>query len=115
MIGTVNRHGVSLRVLKERALTVSPPEHLTFFTRAGLSEAVAAAGLELTRCWSATIYLREWARRVDNDRYTAWRSKLTGGSLFRSAMNIANLALRLTNLGDELIAVARKRGGFPTD
>ena len=115
VIGTVNRHGVSLRVLRERALTVSPPEHLTFFTRAGLSEAVAAAGLELTRCWSATIYLREWTRRADIDHYTEWRSRLTGGSLFRCAMTIANLALRLTNLGDELIAIARKRGGLPTD
>lgn len=93
IIGTVNRHALSLRLLKERALTVSPPEHLTFYTRAGLTEAVAAARLELTRCWSATVYLREWTRRADSDHYTERRSKLTDGSVFRSAMKLANLAL----------------------
>ena len=114
VIGTVNRRGVSVRVLKERALIVSPPEHLTFFTRAGMSRAVTAAGLEMARCWSATIYLREWTGRADNDGYTEWRSKLTGGALFPSAMKAANLILRLTDLGDELVAVARKRVDFPT-
>lgn len=109
VLGTVNRHGLSLRAFKERALTVSPPEHLTFLTSAGLSTAMSAVGLELDRSWSETIYLREWTRRGDEERYAEWRSKLTGGHWLRAAMFVANLTLRLTHLGDELIAVARKR------
>jgi SAM-dependent methyltransferase len=109
VLGTVNRDGLSLRAFRERALTVSPPEHLTFFTSAGLSNAMTAVGLDLERAWSETIYLREWAPRANAERYPEWRSKLTGGRSFRAAMWAANLALRLTHLGDELIAVARNR------
>jgi SAM-dependent methyltransferase len=108
VVGTVNRDGLSLRAFRERALTVSPPEHLTFFTSEGLSNAMTAAGLELEQAWSETIYLREWARQSDAERYPEWRSKLMGGRSFRAAMWVGNLALRLTHLGDELIAVARK-------
>jgi SAM-dependent methyltransferase len=109
VLGTVNRDGLSLRAFKERALTVSPPEHLTFFTSDGLSKAMSAAGLELEQAWSEAIYLREWAPRADAERYPEWRSKLSSGRSFRAAMWVGNLALRLTHLGDELIAVARKR------
>jgi SAM-dependent methyltransferase len=109
VLGTVNRDGLSLRALKEQALTVSPPEHLTFFTSEGLSNAMTAVGLELEQAWSETIYLREWARRSDEKGYSEWRAKLMGGRSFRAAMWVGNLALRLTHLGDELIAVARKR------
>ena len=108
VFGTVHRSGVSLRARGERALTVSPPEHLTFFTRAGMSEAVTSVGFELVRCWSETIYLREWTRTQADAEYTAWRSGATSGPLFRAAMKLANAGLRLANLGDELIAVARR-------
>ena len=107
-IGTVHRHGISLRLLKERALTVSPPEHLTFFTKVGMERVISAAGLALQECWSATVYLREWTSRTDNDDYRAWRTRLGDGALFRAAMSFGNRVLRTTRLGDELIALAQK-------
>lgn len=116
IIGTVHRNGLSLRFLKERALTVAPPEHLTFPTRIGLEEATRASGLTLSHSWSNTVYLREWTRflprlrptdKTDSD-YPSWRSHLSSSKLFRFVIAAGNSLLETTRLGDELIAVAQR-------
>ncbi len=109
LIGTVHRYGISMRLLKERALTVAPPEHLTFLTRAGLSRAAEDCGLKLSACWSNTVYLREWIRFLtpvsSSEAYVSCRRNLSGGKLFRLGTACANGVLRSVNLGDELVAV----------
>lgn len=117
VIGTVNRRGVSLRLLKERALTVTPPEHLTYPTRDGLSRVVEKVGLEIRGCWSCSVFLREWARflprihRAQDSQdvdYARWRSKATESKSFLAVIRVANAFLKMTHLGDELVAVAQK-------
>jgi SAM-dependent methyltransferase len=114
LIGTVHRYGISMRLLRERALTVAPPEHLTFLTSAGLSRAAEDCGLTLSACWSNTVYLREWVRFLprfasaqvsDPEAYVSCRTNLSAGKLFRFGIACANSVLRSVNLGDELVAI----------
>ena len=114
LIGTVHRKGISMRLLKERALTVAPPEHLTFLTSAGLSRAAYDCGLTLSACWSNTVYLREWVRFVPSlggtrasapQAYASWRTNLSRGPAFRLGTACANFLLSSAHLGDELVAI----------
>lgn len=114
LMGTVHWKGISFRLKKERALSVSPPEHLTFLTRKGLARALRDSGLELSSCWSNTVFLREWAHFLPGARnvsskpatYAAFRTNLTRSRAFRVATTSANRILEATGLGDELAAVA---------
>lgn len=117
LIGTVHRNGISMRLLKERALTVAPPEHLTFLTSAGLSRAAEDCGLPLCACWSNTVYLREWVRFLpgfvgelasEPQVYASWRMNLSGGRAFHVGTACANLALRSAHIGDELVAIGQR-------
>jgi SAM-dependent methyltransferase len=117
LIGTVHRNGISMRLLKERALTVAPPEHLTFLTRAGLSRAAYDCGLTLSACWSNTVYLREWVRFVprfggpqpsESQAYISWRKNLSGNGMFRVGAACTNLVLRSLHIGDELVAIGQR-------
>lgn len=116
IIGTVNRDGVSIRLLKDKSLTIMPPEHLTFFTHKGMHQALRLQNFCDIMCWSSMIYLREWLRFLpqskpsDNNikEYATVRSHLTDSQLFLWLIRLANKLLRLTNLGDELVVVAQK-------
>jgi SAM-dependent methyltransferase len=117
LIGTVHRNGISMRLLKERALTVAPPEHLTFSTHTGLTRAAFGCGLSVSACWSSTLYLREWApliprfggtRRNQHCDYAAFRTRLSRSRAFGLVAASADAILKATRLGDELIAVARR-------
>ncbi len=116
LMGSVNRHGLSLRLLGPKALTVAPPEHLTFPTRKGVAKAMAPAGFDLVQCWSNMIFLREWTRFLpvgggsekSDASYSQCRSTLTSSRSFRATMTIINVLLKRTNLGDELVVVAQK-------
>ncbi len=114
LIGTVHRNGISMRLLKEHALTVAPPEHLTFVTSAGLSRAAVDCGFTLFACWSNTVYLREWVRFLprfasapasEPQAYFSWRKKLSGCLVFRLGTECANLLLSSVDFGDELVAI----------
>jgi 2-polyprenyl-3-methyl-5-hydroxy-6-metoxy-1,4-benzoquinol methylase len=116
ILGTVNRNGFSIRSLKQNAMTFGPPEHLTFFTQKGTSLALNAQGMKVVKQWSSLIYLQEWTRLLENNKkqnsssesYTEFRSKLTDSSIFLFLVEFINIFLKLTNLGDELIAIAQK-------
>ena len=116
IIGTVNRKGISMRFFKEKSLTVMPPEHLTFFTNKGMHQALKIQHFDDIMCWSSMIYLREWLRFLPQSQpsnknikeYANMRSHLTDSQLFLFLIRLTNRILRLTNLGDELVAVAQK-------
>lgn len=119
-IGTVHRHGFSMRLLGGNALTVNPPEHLTFFTRKGMNKVLQNAGFKVARQWSFSIYLREWIhffsrfkikKTQKNKTYkseTNYSYSLTKSKLFVVIMKIANAILRSANLGDEIVVLAQK-------
>jgi 2-polyprenyl-3-methyl-5-hydroxy-6-metoxy-1,4-benzoquinol methylase len=116
ILGTVNRNGFSIRSLKQNAMTFGPPEHLTFFTKKGTSLALNAQGMKVINQWSSLIYLQEWTRFLGRsnkqnsslESYTEFRSKLTDSSIFLLLVGFINIFLKLSNLGDELIAIAQK-------
>jgi hypothetical protein len=63
------------------------------------------------------IYLREWTRFLsrttsnntgDIKDYANVRSTLTDSSLFLQLIRVTNVGLKITNLGDELVATAQK-------
>jgi 2-polyprenyl-3-methyl-5-hydroxy-6-metoxy-1,4-benzoquinol methylase len=118
ILGTVNRHGFSIRSLKQNAMTFGPPEHLTFFTKKGTSFALSGQRMKVINQWSSLIYLQEWTRFLGSHKkqnqipslesYTEFRSKLTSSTIFLFLVEFINIFLRLTNLGDELIAIAQK-------
>jgi 2-polyprenyl-3-methyl-5-hydroxy-6-metoxy-1,4-benzoquinol methylase len=116
ILGTVNRNGFSIRSLKQNAMTFGPPEHLTFFTQKGTSLALNAQGMKVVKQWSSLIYLQEWTRFLgktktqnsSSESYTEFRSKLTNSRIFLFLVEFINIFLKLTNLGDELIAIAQK-------
>jgi hypothetical protein len=117
IIGTVNQQGISMRFFKEKSLTVMPPEHLTFFTSKGMRQALRHQNFTGIMCWSCMIYLREWTRFLsrstsnntgDIKEYANVRSTLTDSSLFLQLIRVTNVGLKITNLGDELVATAQK-------
>ncbi|MBE5228490.1 MAG: class I SAM-dependent methyltransferase [Microcystis aeruginosa PMC 728.11] len=117
IIGTVNQQGISMRFFKEKSLTVMPPEHLTFFTSKGMRQALKNQHFIGIMCWSCMIYLREWTRFLsrttsnntgDIKDYANVRSTLTDSSLFLQLIRVTNVGLKITNLGDELVATAQK-------
>jgi hypothetical protein len=120
-VGTVNRLGLSLRAFGSKAFVVMPPEHLVITTSRGLRALTHRVGFEHVETYSVDIYLREWTLRLrpgrDNSAPTSAESRgsylqtygrLTGSALFSAAQAVANLGLRLTGLGDQLVMMARK-------
>lgn len=116
-IGTVHYHGLSMRLLDKQALTVNPPEHLIFFTNKGMRKSLEFAKFNIKKQWSFSVYLREWMylfSRVKSNNVgkyksdTNYSSDITKSKLFMILMKIANVTLSVTNLGDELVAIAQK-------
>jgi SAM-dependent methyltransferase len=118
-ISTPNRYGVAASIFGRRSVVVCPPEHLLLASRRGLRRSLEAAGLGVVGIWSEDIRIREWTRwlgrsRPDDEqrqRYRGLQRKLTGASWFEGARSVANVALRATRLGDQLLAVARRASG----
>lgn len=114
-IGTVHRQGLSMRLLQEKALTVNPPEHLVFFTQAGMGRVLELAGFDVKHQWSFSIYLREWLRffyrfqrQTPAVESNNTGSNVSGSSPFTGMMALANCFLKTTNLGDEPVAIGQK-------
>jgi SAM-dependent methyltransferase len=117
VVATVHRGGPALRVFGRRALTVHPPEHLRYFTRASLRAALATAGLAVDRLWTQDVYLREWTRvwtraagpsAGERAAYRRTYERFTESVALTGLVVAANVVLRATGLGDELVAVARR-------
>lgn len=120
-IGTVHLHGFSMRLLQQNALTLNPPEHLIFFTQKGMSRVLKTAGFKAIEQYSFSIFLREWINVLSKfkprqtGKYktdTDYSSNLTQSKFFSILMKIANLFLKFTNLGDELVVLAQKPANF---
>jgi SAM-dependent methyltransferase len=120
VISTCSRDGISLRTFGKRSLTIDPPEHVLFLTKRGISAALKDAGFEVRAAWSFSIYLREWTtRQSDSSKQPSianGTSKNLSALFARSkpllyAMKVANYFLKRANLGDELVAIARKSNG----
>lgn len=117
LIGTVNRHGLSLRYLGVNALTVNPPEHILFFSARGMKSILELTGFRVYKLSSFSIYLLEWItilseilpkQKKEKSPAKVNKASLTDSSVFLIIMKIANTILSLTNLGDELVAIAQK-------
>jgi hypothetical protein len=103
---------VTLRLLGRRARVISPPEHLFLATRRGLAGALSAETLSLVRLETEQIRIRDWLPREAPGRAPAGRSYarayavLTGPAAL-IAQRAANVILRATRLGDQIVAVAQ--------
>jgi 2-polyprenyl-3-methyl-5-hydroxy-6-metoxy-1,4-benzoquinol methylase len=117
LVGTPHCRGLTMRFLREKALVVNPPEHLILFSKIGMLKSLESAGFEVKKHWSFSIYLREWMNLLSNVRttqniedknYIRYRSKMTQSKAFLTLMSATNYFLKITNLGDQLIAIAQK-------
>ena len=117
VIGTVHRHGLTMRLLKHRARVVCPPEHLAYFTRDGLRRLLKSAGFGVASVWCADVFVRDWLcwhsaavapNGAERQRYASAYDRLTNSNALLLAMRGANAALRALRLGDYITAVARK-------
>lgn len=114
VIGTFNVQGITMRLLKEKSLTVIPPQHVVLLTKRGLGKALKQAGFEVKRQWSFSVYIREYVRFLRKDKdggrrnYQTSQTRMTSSRFFLFLMKIADFFLNLTNLGDEFYTIAQK-------
>jgi hypothetical protein len=76
-----------------------------------------SAGLQVLRIESVDLRIRDWLDSGSSPgsgsgkyRYRAVYDRLTGVGVFGAAQAAANLILRATGLGDQLLMLARKPG-----
>jgi len=111
-----NRYGVTMRVIGASAYVVMPPEHLTYFSHRSLRRLLESSGLEIERLASNTIYINDWVRFLGKpaeetqarEQHLSWYSRFTGSSLALGLIQLANVLLNATRLGDQMWVAARK-------
>ncbi|MEI6807729.1 MAG: class I SAM-dependent methyltransferase, partial [bacterium] len=117
ILSTPNLDGAALRFLQGKSQQVMPPEHLIYYARATMSRLIEDAGFSVLKMRSIHIYIREWTRKLarcdsssqkEINTYKQWYTRLTGSSLFLGGMQVADVFLNWTNLGDCLVTVAQK-------
>jgi len=122
VISVPNRHGLAMRIFRRHSIVVSPPEHLTYFSRAAIRKLLESEGFAIEAIRCIDIYLREWTRlfakspegeAAETTLYRSFYDRLTGSRLFLAAMDVANRLLNLTRLGDQLLVLSRKENGAP--
>ena len=112
-IGTLNQQGISLRLKGKSAYVVHPPEHLLYYSSAGLSKALKHNLFDIKDAWSFSIYLKEWTNFLLNVRsYKVKNSKVKPNIKFPKIMSLpmkfANYVLGILRLGDELVMIGQK-------
>jgi SAM-dependent methyltransferase len=114
LLTTPNFDGLSRRAL---GLTwrIVDPEHLGYFTPRTLHRALLGAGLAHADVSSRSLDLLAWRRprrhpasRFDAAATARMRDGIESSRPLRLAKDAVNLALRVTGLGDSLLAWARK-------
>jgi len=133
MIGTPNRFGISVRALGKRSFFAIPPEHLLLASRRGLRGSLIAEGFDVAHLSSVEVQIRDWARFLPrrsghilgqssmppreglepppgalDQGHADLYARITGSQAFGAVHASANAVLRLTTLGDQLVAVAHK-------
>jgi 2-polyprenyl-3-methyl-5-hydroxy-6-metoxy-1,4-benzoquinol methylase len=120
ILSVPHRHGIAIRLLGDRALTVMPPDHLTYYTRRSLRQLLESAGFRVQSLRCADVYLREWARLIlkargrqseEREVYGELYERFVQSGFFRLCMRVGNAFLNVVNLGDSLIAVSRRIDG----
>ena len=112
-IGTLNQQGISLRLKGQNAYVVHPPEHLLYYSSAGLRKALKQNHFNVKDAWSFSIYLKEWTNFFLNVRdYKVKNSKVRRNiklpKMMSLPMKLANDMLSLLSLGDELVMIGQK-------
>jgi SAM-dependent methyltransferase len=115
-VSTPNRFGLALWVFGGHSVVVCPPEHLLVASRRGVSAALHDAGFDVTGIWSEDLRVREWTRVLSRAKdsesgrqsYHDVQGRLTTSWWFETARACANIGLRATRLGDQLLAVAAR-------
>lgn len=115
-VSTPNRFGLAVLIFGRRSVVVCPPEHLLIASRRGLQSALNAAGLCVDGMWSEDLRVREWTRwfgaskpaGVQRQNYRDIQGRLTRSTWFATARSMANVVLRTTRIGDQLLAVASR-------
>lgn len=117
VLSTPNLDGVALRFLQGKAQQVMPPEHLIYYARSTMCSLIENAGFSVLKMRSIHVYIREWTRKLAHsdtssqkeiNTYKRWYTNLTNSSLFLGCMQVADVFLDWTNLGDCLVTIAQK-------
>ena len=113
LIGTLNQQGISLRLKGKSAYVVHPPEHLLYYSSAGLMKALKQNLFNIKDAWSFSIYLKEWTNFLLNvSNYKVKNSEVRRNiklpNMMSLPMKLANEMLGLLRLGDELVMIGQK-------
>jgi SAM-dependent methyltransferase len=116
-VSTPNRFGLAGVVFGRRSVVVCPPEHLLIASRRGLRVALEEAGFSVEGLWSEDVRIREWTRWIGQSKpedtrresYRAVQGRLTSSPWFDGVRRVANIGLRATRLGDQLLAIGVRR------
>lgn len=111
-----NRHGLTMRVIRDNAYVVMPPEHLTYFSHRSLRHLLESAGLQVQRLGSNTIYINDWVRFFAKPKgeaearkaHLTWYGRITSMGLGMLLIKLANVFLNVARLGDQMLVAARK-------
>lgn len=115
LLTTPNFGGLSRRLLGMRWRVIDP-EHLGYFTAATLRQALELAGFTGVSVRPRTLDVTTWRSalrgkersRFDPHSAAAVRDRLEGSRLLLAAKDAVNAFLRLTRLGDTLLAWAAR-------
>src|SRR5262249_23324994 len=115
LLTTPNFGGLSRRCLGARWRVIAP-EHLGYFTRATLCSMLKHAGYRDIRLSSRSLDLLSWpkgsgpggSRQFDPHASARLRDSVQSSTVLRFGKAVLNSALHLTNLGDSLLAWARR-------
>jgi 2-polyprenyl-6-hydroxyphenyl methylase / 3-demethylubiquinone-9 3-methyltransferase len=120
-------HGISLRLLKGKALTYMPPEHLTIFSITAMTVFLKRHGFQPLLVESTDVFIREWTRflpggkkageagqeekKQEEKKYQECYQQAAGKKASLVVIGFINFFIRNLRLGDELVAVAQKMDG----
>jgi SAM-dependent methyltransferase len=115
LLTTPNFDGLTRRVLRLRWRVVDP-EHLGYFTPRTLRRALRAAGYSRAQVSTRSLDVCAWrrpppgsaVRGFDPQASAQLRDRVESSGPLRLAKDAVNLSLRLTSLGDSLLAWAHR-------
>lgn len=114
LLTTPNFRGISGRLLSMRWRVVTP-EHVGYFSPSTLTQALTRAGYRRVRVRSRSLDISTWGASLrsttpqfDPHASACLRDAVESSGVLRRAKEAVNAALRVTGLGDSLLAWARK-------
>ena len=112
-----NRYGLTMRIIGKEAFVVMPPEHLAYFSHRSLRALLEPEGFQVSQMSCNTIYVNDWVRflsKPKNERsahvsHLNWYARLTSTEALLKMIDLVNVVLDKTRLGDQMLVVAEKR------